>query len=270
MDPTASAIQTESIALKRNARDITIEYRWISPEKKNRPLIIFLHEGLGCAAMWKDWPDQACAALDCRGMVYSRYGYGQSSPRAPDDQRTARYVHEEATQDLPAILDALGLDHEKPILFGHSDGASIALLFAAAFPDRVQAIAVAAPHLFVEGMTIASMALARQRYTTTDLKQKLGHYHRDADSVFYAWNDIWLSPAFRQWNIEQDVAQIRCPILALQGTGDEYASLDQISGIKRLAPQTQLAVLHECGHTPHRDQPEAVIAALRKFLSSVA
>ncbi len=270
MDQTLPHTQAGQAALQRDGRDIAIEYQWISPEKQHRPLIVFLHEGLGCIAMWKDWPAQACAALDCRGLVYSRYGYGQSTPRAAEEQRTLAYLHKEALQDLPAVLDALGLKDEQLMLFGHSDGGSIALLFAAGYPERVRAIAVAAPHIFVEDITIAGIEQARQAYRTTDLREKLGRYHRDVDTVFHAWNDTWLTPAFRQWNIEDEVCRIQCPVLAMQGVGDEYATLAQIEGIKRLLPQTRLTVLQDCGHTPQRDQPDAVIAALDSFIATLS
>jgi len=269
MDQVFPHTRPSQVELKRAGRDIAIETQWISPEKRDRPLIIFLHEGLGCVAMWKDWPVQVCTALNCRGLVYSRYGYGQSTPRAPGELRTPAYLHEEAQDDLPALLEAAGLQHEKPILFGHSDGGSIALLFAARYPERVRAIAVAAPHIFVEEITLASIALARDAYHASDLKQRLGRYHRDVDSVFHAWNDTWLSPAFRAWNIENDVEQIRCPILAMQGDNDEYGTLTQIEGIQRLAPQTRLNVIHACGHSPQRDQPTATITALHDFVNSL-
>lgn len=257
---------TRSIRLSSIAGDIDIEYQWISPDNSQGELLVFLHEGLGSVAMWKNWPAQVCAATGCRGLVFSRYGYGQSTPRAAGEQRTPDYMHLEAREALPALFRALSLEHERPVIFGHSDGGSIALLYAAMYPQHVKAIAVAAPHIFVEDITLAGIRAARAVYSSTDFPQKLGRYHRDPDSVFWSWNDTWLAPEFRNWNIESYVSQIRCPILAIQGEGDEYGTLEQIYGIRRLAAQTELCVLPACGHSPQRDQPEAVIAALASFI----
>jgi pimeloyl-ACP methyl ester carboxylesterase len=178
-------------------------------------------------------------------------------------------MHAQARDALPALFKALDVDDERPILFGHSDGGSIALLYAAMFPDRVQAIAVAAPHIFVEDITIANIEAAREAYLTTDLPRKLGRHHDDPDSAFWGWNDIWLNPDFRDWNIEEYLGDIRCPVLAIQGEDDEYGTLDQIHGIQRRAPQTQLCIIPHCGHSPHKDQPATVIDALNGFLETL-
>lgn len=260
---------TLSVDLSIDGKNIEIEYRLINPSLSNTDLLIFLHEGLGSVSMWRDWPDQLCNKLQCRGLVYSRYGYGQSSPRFPGDLRTPQYLHTEAEFALPALLQALNLSDERPILFGHSDGGSIALLYAALFPDRVKAIAVAAPHIFVEDITLDGIVEAAEIARTTDLIPKLGRHHRDPQTVFSSWNDTWRLAEFRSWNIEKEVSQIRCPILAMQGENDEYGTLQQIKGIKQLAEQTQLCIIPDCGHSPHRETPGAVNAAMLYFVQSV-
>lgn len=255
-------VPARRVGISRANQDIELEYQLINADFSDAPLVIFLHEGLGSVSMWRGWPEQVCQALQCRGLVYSRYGYGQSAPRQPGELRTISYLHDEAEQDLPALLTALGLDNERPILYGHSDGGSIALIYAARFPDRVSAIAVAAPHIFVEDITIRGIANAKAIYQSSDMKTRLGRHHRDPDSVFRSWNDIWLSPEFRQWNIEALLEQIQCPILAIQGADDEYGTLDQIKGIQRHASQTRLCIIPDCGHSPHRDTPDTVIREL--------
>jgi len=257
------------IEIHSMGRKMDIEVQWISPERSERPLIIFLHEGLGSISMWRDWPTSVCEALDCRGLVYSRYGYGQSTPRPLDEARGLDYLHVQAHEALPALLNALDLQDEQPILFGHSDGGSIALLYAALFPDSVRAIAVAAPHIFVEDITVEGIRKARDLYQSTDFPARLARHHRDGDSVFYSWADIWLTPAFRKWNIEAFLDDIRCPVLAMQGVDDEYGTLEQIRGIQRRVPGTRLLEIPSCGHSPHRDQPQVVINALRDFLAEI-
>jgi pimeloyl-ACP methyl ester carboxylesterase len=170
---------------------------------------------------------------------------------------------------LPALLDALHVD--APVwLFGHSDGGSIALLHAARFPQAVAGLVVLAPHILVEEFGLASIRVAREAYATTDLKQRLGRYHDDVDSAFRGWNDIWLDPAFERWNIEAELATIACPVLAVQGLDDEYGTLEQIRGIARRVPGTQLLELADCGHSPHRDQPERLIEAAGRFIADRA
>lgn len=257
-----------TIQIQRAGQPVHIEYQWIDAPDTQAPLLIFLHEGLGSISTWRDWPRQVCQQLGCRGLVTSRYGYGQSTPRTPDEPRDLQYLHQEAEQDLPAVLDALGLAQERPFLYGHSDGGSIALLYAAAFPERVAAIAVAAPHIFVEDMTVQGIHVANEAYRTTNMKQRLGRHHRDPDSVFFSWSDTWLTPAFRDWNIEADVANIQCPVLAIQGKQDEYGTLEQIRGIQRLTRHTDLLVLDDCRHVPHRDQPQAVIDGLKGLITN--
>ena len=246
-----------------------MEYQWISPHKTTADLLVFLHEGLGSTAMWRDWPAQVCEAANCRGLVFSRYGYGASTARPLEEKWPVDYLHTQAEQALPAFFESLGLNDECPVLYGHSDGGTIALLYAAMFPERVKGIAVAAPHIFVEDVTIDNIHLAREAYLSTDLPARLARYHADPDSAFWAWNDIWLDPSFRSWNIEAFLEQIRCPVLAIQGEDDHYGTLEQIKGIKHRAPQTELLILPDCGHSPHKDQPEQITRALVSFMASL-
>jgi pimeloyl-ACP methyl ester carboxylesterase len=249
-------------------RPVRIEYRWLSPERVHRPLIVFLHEGLGSMAMWKAFPQQLCDAADCRGLVYSRPGYGQSTPRAAEEAWDLDYLHRQAHDVLPALLDALGVerDAERPWLFGHSDGGSIALLYAARHGDALSGIVVVAPHIMVEEVSVTSIGKTREAYLSTDLRDRLARYHADPDSAFWGWHDIWLHPPFRAWSIESEIESIRCPLLAVQGVDDEYGTLEQIRGIARLVPQTQLFEIPDCGHSPHRDQPAQLIAAVTEFI----
>ena len=214
--------------------------------------------------MWRDFPQRLCDAVNCRGLVYSRPGYGRSTPRAADEAWDLDFMHRQAHEVLPALLDALDIDvaRDPPWLFGHSDGGSIALLYAARWPQHVGGTIVLAPHILVEDLSIRSIEQARTAYATTDLKARLARHHDDPDSAFRGWNDIWLHPPFRQWSIEAEIGTITGLVLAIQGLDDEYGTLEQIRGIARRVPQTRLLELPACGHSPHRDQPEAVIAAV--------
>jgi pimeloyl-ACP methyl ester carboxylesterase len=250
-------------------KDVRVEYQWIGDTDSKLPLIVFLHEGLGSVAMWKDFPKLLCEAANCRGLVYSRPGYGQSTPRLADDAWQPDFMHRQAFEVLPALLKALGIDTEndKPWLFGHSDGGSIALLFAAMYPNNITGAIVLAPHIFVEVVSISSIEAAKMAYQTTDLRSKLKRFHDDVDSAFWGWNDIWLNHAFRHWNLTQAIKTITCPLLAVQGLDDEYGTLEQIHGIKRVLPNTQLFEIPNCGHSPHRDQPAVLIEACVSFIS---
>ena len=250
-------------------RPVRIEHRWIGPRDSDAPLLVFLHEGLGSVAMWKDFPDRLCAEAGVRGLVFSRPGYGRSTPRLVDERWDVDFMHRQAHEVLPAFFDAIGLD-EKPWLFGHSDGGSIALLYASRFPDRVLGLVLLAPHIFVEDVTVANIELARQAYASTDLRARLARYHDDVDSAFGGWNGVWLHPPFRDWNIEAELEGIHCPVLAIQGVDDEYGTLAQIRGIAARVPGTRLLELPACGHSPHRDQPEQVIAATAGMVSAFA
>lgn len=248
-------------------RPTRIEYQWLAPARRQAPLMVFLHEGLGSRAMWKDFPQQLCDALGCRGLVYSRPGYGRSTPRAPDERWGLDFMHRQAHEVLPALLDALGVDAaaQPPWLFGHSDGASIALLYAARFAHATAGCIVLAPHIVVEDISVSSIALARQAYLEADLRQRLARYHDDPDSAFWGWNEIWLHLPFQAWSIEAEIDAIRCPLLAVQGLDDEYGTMKQIHGIVRRVPHTETLELRDCGHSPQRDQPGLLIAAATDF-----
>lgn len=242
-----------------------VEYARIPPERSGRPPLVFLHEGLGSVAMWRDFPERAARATGCGAVVYSRYGYGQSDPIA--EPRPVRYMHDEALVALPALLDALGV--ERPILVGHSDGGSIALIHAGSTPRPLAGLVLLAPHVLVEDLSVASIAAAREAYERGDLRPRLARYHADVDSAFRGWNDIWLHPDFRAWNIEEALPGIACPVLAIQGTADPYGTMDQIARIARAVKDTEVLELEGCGHSPHRDRPEAVIEAMVRFVERV-
>lgn len=258
-----------------SGRPVTIEHAWIAherPERRDRPLVVFLHEGLGSLAMWKDFPRQLCDAASVRGLRYSRPGYGRSTPRAPDERWGVDFMHRQAEEVLPAFLAAVGVDAlASPLwLFGHSDGGSIALLHAARFPRAVAGVIAVAPHIFVEAVSVTSIEAARRAYLETDLRSRLARYHDDVDSAFFGWNDVWLDPAFRNWTIADRLPLIRCPVLAVQGEDDEYGTMAQIDGIASAVPHARRVKLAACGHSPHRDQPERLLDSVLRFMEAVS
>ena len=244
-------------------RPVQIEHQWLNAHLHDAPLMVFLHEGLGSVAMWRDYPQQLCNALGVRGLVYSRPGYGQSTPRAADEHWAPNFMHRQAHEVLPALLQALHVD-QAPWLFGHSDGGSIALLYAAR--HACAGVIVLAPHIMVEDVSVSSIAQAKLAYENTDLRQRLARYHADVDSAFWGWNRIWLAPEFRSWSIEDELALVQCPVLAIQGVNDEYGTLAQIRNIQAQVPNTQLLEIDNCGHSPHRDQPQVLTQACVQFL----
>lgn len=258
---------TEWVDLNWGGRRVRIEHQWLRRQDSAAPLFVFLHEGLGSVSMWRDFPREMCETLQCRGLVYSRPGYGQSTARNANENWAPDFMHRQAYEVLPALMNALGVDaaQDKPWLFGHSDGGSIALLYAARFPMQINAAVVLAPHILVEDISVTSITQARSAYVQTDLRARLQRHHADVDSAFWGWNDIWLLPAFRNWNITQEIAAINCPLLAVQGVNDEYGSLEQVRGIARVAPQCKVVELADCGHSPHRDQKDRLIQAVKDF-----
>ena len=252
-------------ALWIDGRSLQIEYAWIGSGDCEAPLLVFLHEGLGSLAMWRDYPQALCAAAGARGLVFSRPGYGRSTPRAVGEKWPVDFMHRQAHELLPALFEALGVVRP-PWLFGHSDGASIALLFAAEFPMLTAGVVAVAPHIFVEDLSIRSIDAARTVYRSGDLRQRLARYHAEPDSAFWGWNDIWLDPAFRDWNIEGRLPAIRCPVLAIQGVDDEYGTMAQVAYLARHVPLAEVVKLDACGHSPHRDQPAALTTAVVDFL----
>lgn len=236
--------------------------------REDRPPLVFLHEGLGSVSLWRDFPARMARATGCRTVVYSRYGYGRSdvltAPRRPD------YLHVEALETLPELLDLLAVD--RPVLVGHSDGGSIALIHAGAGCRECAGVAVLAPHLFVEERSVVGIEETVRVFENTDLPQRLARHHRDVRLTFYGWADIWRSPEFRDWNIELCLPGLRCPVLAIQGEDDEYAGMDHIDRIAQLAvnaPRVDLLKLAACRHSPHRDQAATVGAAIVAFVERV-
>lgn len=246
-------------------RKLRIEYQWLNPHLATRPLLVFLHEGLGSVSMWRGFPQAQCDAAQVRGLVFSRPGYGRSTPRAEDEHWAADFMHRQAHEVLPALFAALQVS-APPFLLGHSDGGSIALLYAARFPGSVAGLIAMAPHIRVEDVSISSIRATRAAFLGSDLPERLARHHEDVESAFWGWNDIWLAPDFGDWSIEAELSRIRCPVLAIQGTDDEYGTLEQVRGIARRVPGTRLLELADCGHSPHRDQPAAVLAAVRDFI----
>lgn len=256
-------------------RPMRIEYAWIAreqPDRRDRPLVVFLHEGLGSLSMWKDFPRALCDAANVRGLVFSRPGYGRSTPRVADERWDVDYLHRQAHELLPAFFAKLGLDTAAtpPWLLGHSDGGSIALLYASRFPRSVAGLILLAPHLFVEPISVSSIEAVRDAYRETDLRERLAKYHDDVDATFWGWNHIWLDPAFRAWNIEGELERIECPVLAVQGHDDEHGTLAQVHEIRRRLPWTRLVELEECRHSPHRDQPERLLSAVAQFIEAAS
>ena len=247
--------------------DGEIEYRRIEGDPA-LPVLVFLHEGLGCAALWRDFPDQAAAATGAGALVYSRLGYGGSSLPAggafPLD-----YMHVEAERRLPAILAVL--DIERPVLVGHSDGGSIALIHAGAFPDAVAGLVLMAPHVFVEDCSIRAIAEARRAFDTGGLDKRLARWHRDAAGTFDAWNLAWLDPRFRDWNIENYLPAVTAPLLAFQGEADPYGTRAQTDRIAaQVSGPAEVLLLPGCGHTPWREARDAVMPAMTDFAARLA
>lgn len=240
----------------------SIEYRMVLGDAARRPALVFLHEGLGCATLWRDFPDQVARETGTRALVYSRFGYGQSD--GLEQPRTVHFMHEEALDVLPALLDSFGI--ENPLLVGHSDGASIALIHAAQSGRPVAGLVLMAPHVFVEDICVESIARVRATYESKGLKQRLAKYHAHVDDAFLGWADTWLLPEFRAWSIEYLAGRLTAPALLIQGEDDEYGTLEHIDriGLRSQGP-TERLVLPRCGHAPQRDQEAAVRDAIVGF-----
>ncbi|HTZ68948.1 MAG TPA: alpha/beta hydrolase [Roseiarcus sp.] len=237
------------------------------PAPDQAPTVVMLHEGLGCVALWRDFPMQVAAATGWGVLAYSRAAYGGSDP--VDLPRPLDYMSREARFSLPAVLDAIRF--ERGILLGHSDGASIAAIYAGEFADeRVEGLVLMAPHLFTEAPGLASIAGAGQAYETGDLRRKLAKYHAHVDNAFRGWNDAWLDPGFREWNIEDKVGRWRVPALVIQGADDQYGTLAQVRAIEARSPApVKSLILDACRHSPQIDQPQATLDATAAFCARV-
>lgn len=243
-----------------------LEAVWHGPPPESAPTIVMLHEGLGCVAAWRDWPARLARETGLGVLVYSRWGYGDSDPQEPP--RPLRYMHDEALDSLPEVLAAAGV--RDAILLGHSDGASIALIYAGsplskrAGAPRIRALALLAPHVFCEDISVAAISRARDAYLQGDLRRALAKHHgENVDGAFWGWNRAWLDPGFREWNLEEYLPGIEIPVLVVQGETDPYGTLAQVEAIERYVrgPFSRL-ILAACGHAPQKDRPEETTAAV--------
>lgn len=259
----STLVHSNGVAGEVTVNGRRLETLTFAPRTADRPTIVMLHEGLGSVAMWKDFPQRVADRTGFGVFVYSRYGYGASDRL--EEKRPVEYMHHEAEVVLPLLLKEVEIEH--PILLGHSDGGSIALIYAGTYPDSPRGLILEAPHVFVEDLSEESIAKAKTLYQTTDLPKKLGRYHRDADATFWGWNDIWLDHRFRSWNIESYLDRIQCPVLVIQGRDDEYGTTRQMEAIQNRVPLAQLRLLLNCGHSPHRDQPEATLDRIEQFIA---
>jgi pimeloyl-ACP methyl ester carboxylesterase len=246
-----------------------LEAAWFGAGARDGRVLVLLHEGLGSVSMWRNWPDQLSTATGLPVMAYSRWGYGGSDPVTPP--RPLRYMHDEALDSLPEVLDRAGIRDCVPV--GHSDGASISLIHAGS-PKRssaVRALALLAPHVFCEDLSVKSIAAAKVAYETTDLREKLTRHHgANVDGAFWGWNRAWLDPGFRRWNLEEFLPHIDLPVLVVQGKDDEYGTLAQVDAIERgVKGRFEKHLLERCGHSPHRDQQEATTRAIVELLRSL-
>jgi pimeloyl-ACP methyl ester carboxylesterase len=259
----AATPQVEELELS----DGPLEYqRWPASERgADRAPLVLLHEGLGSRELWRGFPAAVHEATGREMVVYSRHGYGRSA--VVREPRQVDYMHREADRVLPEVLDRLGI--AGPVLVGHSDGASIALLYAGRDDARVAALVLLAPHVVVEDESIAGIEAAREAYLTTRLPDRMARYHRDADATFWAWNDIWLSPAFRSWDITGRLPGITSPVLVVQGEDDEYGTVRQLQLIEDgVSGPYEGVLLPSCRHAPHLDRSAATLEAVTGFLAA--
>ena len=245
-----------------------LEAAWWGPPPEEAPSIALLHEGLGCVALWRDFPAELAAATGCGVLAWSRVGYGASTPVPLP--RPLSYMHDEARERVSPVLEAAGV--RRCVLLGHSDGASIAAIHAGTVTDaRVAGVALLAPHFIVEEISLDGIRTARQRWETTELRARLARYHADVDGAFLGWNDAWLTPEFRHWDITAELARVRLPLLVVQGTADAYGSVEQARLAERLAAgPVEALVLEGVGHAPHAEAPGEVLAALARFAQNNA
>jgi pimeloyl-ACP methyl ester carboxylesterase len=230
------------------------------PGDEDEPALVLLHEGLGSVRLWRDFPQRLAGATGRRIVAFSRYGHGESDP--PVDARTPSFMHEEALEVLPEVLARLGL--EAPVLVGHSDGASIALIYAA-HHDPTAVVAIA-PHVFVEEFSIEEIRRARERYLNGGLRERMARHHRDPDAAFFGWNDVWLHPDFPRWSIVEEIAAIEAPLLLIQGERDEYGTMAQLDAIEDAAKAPVARVHLDCGHAPPVERPIETVDAITRWI----
>lgn len=242
-----------------------LEYEILPGRDTDRAPLVLLHEGLGSIALWRDFPQLLVAATGRSALVYSRYGYGHSDALA--EARRPDYLHVEALRTLSELLDAL--DIARPVLVGHSDGASIALIHAGGAGRPVSGVVAMAPHVMVEEVALAGIRDTVRSFESGKLRERLASHHDDVDGAFRGWSDTWLVPAFRAWNIEEYLPRIAAPILAVQGEDDEYATMAQIDRIAAQASDVEVLKLADCRHSPHRDQPAALVDAIATFVGQL-
>ena len=265
MKTTEQAIWDKAPALPLNVGGKALEYACFGPEPGQAPTIVALHEGLGCAARWRDFPERLVDATGWGCCVYSRAGYGQSNPS--ELPRPLDYMTREAVDVLPDVLDRIGF--KRGVLLGHSDGATISAIYAGSVQDhRVRGLILMSPHFFAEEMGLAEISKAREAYVTGDLRDRMARYHHDPDNAFWGWNDTWLHPRFKDWNVADVIDYLRIPVLAIQGNDDQYGTVAQIDEIEsRIYSPLNVELLEDCRHSPHLDQPEKTLDAIREYLA---
>ena len=249
-----------------NVGGASLEYKWLAPQSADAPTIVMLHEGLGSVGLWGDFPEKLREATGAGIFVYSRAGYGRSSPVSLP--RPIDYMQREALDVLPKLLDAIGF--RRGLLLGHSDGASIATIYAGAHQDhRLQGIALIAPHFIVEDISVTSIAEIRTAYETGNLREKLARWHKDVDNAFHGWNGAWLDPKFRDWDISEYLAYVRVPVLIVQGVDDQYGTMRQVEIARdECYCPVDVAVIEGAGHSPHREAPAVTLEAVTEFASA--
>ena len=263
---TKGSLSTEDFFVRAAGHRLRV--RKLSPTERDsqdsRPTLVFLHEGLGSIEMWHDFPLILAQTTACDCLIYDRWGHGRSDPL--DGKRTLRYVHDEALDSLPDVLRHCEVDDS--VIIGHSDGGSIALIFAAEYPELVRGIITEAAHVFVEEITLEGIKDALEVYRNTDLKEKLARYHGDnTERIFRAWYETWLQPEFKSWNIEDCLPRIKCPVLVIQGEDDQYGTAAQVEAItNQVAGQSKPLLIPNCARIPHKEAKERVIKEMTEFI----
>jgi len=234
---------------------------------KDRSTLVFLHEGLGCIEIWRDFPETLCGSLGCSGLVYDRRGYGGSEMF--EGPWPVDYLEMESSTYLPALLKECDIDNA--VLIGHSDGGTISLITAASYSNLVRGIITEAAHIFVEQITIEGIRNAVEAFETTSLKEKFVRYHKEhTETIFYRWANRWLSPEFSNWNIQKDLSKITCPVLVLQGEDDAYGTPAQVEGIaSQVSGPVRVKLIPDCGHTPHFQAKDTVLSEMTRFIREI-